>query len=117
MEGRNLWSHLFHLAAAIPAKLVGRERWSRYLSNEQRRYSFDKQRYIGVTCSFVHSTEEKVLKKDYLETVEVSFEGKTYHGPGNYHQYLTQLYGDYMKLPPEEKRVSEHNFKMFWRKK
>ena len=29
--------------------------------------------------------------------------------PIGYHTYLSKLYGDYMVLPPEEKRVSEHN--------
>lgn len=27
-----------------------------------------------------------------------------------YHEYLTQLFGDYMQLPPIEKRVSSHNY-------
>lgn len=29
--------------------------------------------------------------------------------PKEFDKYLTQLYGDYMKLPPVEKRVSHHN--------
>ncbi len=36
------------------------------------------------------------------------FNGKELYGPRNYHQYLTQLYGDYMTLPPREKRKSTH---------
>lgn len=30
--------------------------------------------------------------------------------PKNYDAYLKQLYGDYMRLPPVESRVSNHNF-------
>lgn len=42
--------------------------------------------------------------------VYVTFEGKSYPIPSGYDTYLTEAYGDYMKLPPIEKRVSHHNF-------
>ena len=34
----------------------------------------------------------------------VDFEGRKYYAPENCHEYLVRLYGDYMQLPPEEKR-------------
>ncbi len=34
----------------------------------------------------------------------VIFEAKSYTAPKNYDAYLTDLYGDYMKLPPEDQR-------------
>ena len=37
---------------------------------------------------------------------EVEFEGKKYHAYHDPDKYLTQLYGDYMKLPPKEKRIA-----------
>ena len=37
---------------------------------------------------------------------ELTFEGKKYHTYHDPDKYLTQLYGDYMKLPPVEKRVA-----------
>lgn len=35
---------------------------------------------------------------------DIRFEGISFLGPANPDQYLTNLYGDYMKLPPKEKR-------------
>lgn len=35
---------------------------------------------------------------------EIVFEGKTVLGPADPDRYLTSIYGDYMKLPPKEKR-------------
>ena len=37
---------------------------------------------------------------------EICFEGKTFLGPADPDRYLTNIYGDYMKVPPEEKRVT-----------
>ncbi len=38
----------------------------------------------------------------------LSFEGMTVMGPKHYDKWLTQVYGDYMQLPPVEKRVGHH---------
>ena len=35
---------------------------------------------------------------------DIHFEGRTFLGPANPDQYLTSIYGDYMKIPPKEKR-------------
>ena len=40
--------------------------------------------------------------------MKVTFEGKEYNAPAQWDKYLTNLYGDYMQLPPEEMRVAEH---------
>lgn len=51
------------------------------------------------------------VKKEWLrEFAEYDFEGKKLMGPKNYHDYLTYMYGDYMKLPPVEKRQQHSPF-------
>ncbi len=115
MVARNFAAHIFHVVSRIPAKAVGYKRWSIMIQNAAKKYSFDDAEYIGVMTAPVHTTEERVIKKDYLEPIEVMFEGKYYHAPKNYDTYLTQLYGDYMQMPPEEKRKSHHAFNMYWR--
>ncbi len=45
----------------------------------------------------------------YGEPVEYQFEDTKLLGPSKPHEYLTQLYGDYMQLPPKEKRKAHAN--------
>lgn len=50
-----------------------------------------------------------VFKKEYCDDfVDLSFENHLFRAPGNYHGVLSDLYGDYMKLPPKEEREYKH---------
>ena len=46
---------------------------------------------------------------DIVPTREAEFEGEMYPIPGNSERYLEIMYGDYMTLPPEDKRFVKHN--------
>ena len=53
-----------------------------------------------------------VFDKDYCnDRILHEFEGKKYYITKNYDRFLKQFYGDYMKLPPEEKRHPVHSLK------
>lgn len=50
------------------------------------------------------------LQKEWsTETVDLEFEGEKLMAPKGWHQVLTWIYGDYMTMPPEEKRVPAHS--------
>lgn len=51
--------------------------------------------------------------EDIASTVDIMFEGRTYKTMVGYKDYLERTYGDYMTLPPVEKRVT-HHFKAYW---
>ena len=53
------------------------------------------------------------LYDDYCEVSEVEFEGNCFFAPKNPDRVLKAHFGDYMKLPPEEKRVSNHQLKCY----
>ncbi len=46
---------------------------------------------------------------------DMAFEDRKYMTVSDYDTYLTLTFGDYMTLPPEEKRVSPHGYKSFWK--
>jgi lipopolysaccharide cholinephosphotransferase len=49
-----------------------------------------------------------VRKSLYGEPQYVPFENIKLPVPEHYHEYLTQMFGDYMKLPPVEQRQGLH---------
>lgn len=51
----------------------------------------------------------------FEKLIDMEFEGRKYLGSANYDRWLRQEYGDYMQLPPEEKRVPYHGGHYYWK--
>lgn len=77
-------------------------------------YSFDKSNFIASTFG-VADTKEICPKDDFGTFVFKKYEGRTLKCPIGYDNYLRNLYGDYMKLPPIEERVPNHSMKSYYR--
>jgi lipopolysaccharide cholinephosphotransferase len=63
--------------------------------------------YVVIPSGRKHFFGEIYPREAYLATEPVEFEGRTFMISKDYENYLTRLYGDYRKLPPEESR--EHH--------
>ncbi len=63
---------------------------------------------FNVACytSIYPFKKEIIARKDFLPTKKILFEGKKYSVMNNCEQYLSNVYGDYLKLPPKNKRVN-----------
>ncbi len=55
-------------------------------------------------CSRYGILKQTMPKEVYGEPVEIEFEGRKFLAPNKYLNWLERIYGDYMKLPPPEKR-------------
>lgn len=44
----------------------------------------------------------------FEQSIELAFEDEVFRCPKNYDEYLTVAYGEYMQLPPEDKRENGH---------
>ena len=75
-------------------------------------YSFKESTYAGVV-SGSYRRREIMLKSVFEDYIDIEFENIRVKAFKDYHTYLSSLYGDYMVLPPEEKRVSHHTFKAY----
>ena len=75
-------------------------------------YSIKKERRGGVILGS-YGFREVMDSSVFHSYTDIIFEGKMYRAISNYDTYLHSLYGDYMKLPPEEQRVSHHLYDAF----
>jgi len=65
----------------------------------------------GEKCVCVTQWEGRIFQtKWFTDVMELPFESTTVTVPRDYDAYLKLLYGDYMKLPPEEKRISHPHY-------
>lgn len=56
----------------------------------------------------------EVVDPEWLrDALDTPFEGRTYRIPAGYDSVLRKLYGNYMELPPVEKRVTHHHYKAY----
>lgn len=84
-------------------KVLGARRYSRKLWMLSHKYDFDNSEYVaGVAWSC--GARERVNKAAFLKSVDVEFNGRFFHAPGCWDDYLKNMYGDYMKLPKENQR-------------
>jgi len=65
-------------------------------------------KYISSFNGFYGCKIEMHKYNTIFPLTNISFEGKKYCAPCNYDSYLKKLYGNYMELPPVEKRIN-HN--------
>ena len=66
------------------------------------------------TASGVYGKREIFSKDVFKDLTEVEFEGIPLYAPTGYSDYLASLYGDYMKLPPKDKQISNHMSDEWW---
>lgn len=78
------------------------------------RHSFEGSAYVGIVAWGLYGTGERYPKSGFDPLVEVQFEGYAFPAVNCWDEYLRGIYGDYMKLPPAEKRISNHDLKV-WR--
>lgn len=69
------------------------------------KYSFESS-MTAACIMWGYGPQERVNKEKWITPIEVEFEGCKFKAPSNYDEYLSNLYGDYMQLPEESKRIS-----------
>ena len=62
----------------------------------------EKSEYIGSID--LAPFEGKYRRTDWQEMTKLTFEDAFFCAPAKYDKILRRMYGDYMKLPPEEER-------------
>ena len=94
------------------SKLIPENYYAKKIISLTKKYTYETSKYVGCFV-WGYGPQERMTKEDCEEYIDVEFEGSKYKGLKTYDKYLTNIYKDYMQLPPEEKRVT-HSFKA-WR--
>lgn len=104
---------LRHLAAKVLLLPVTRKAIVEKQIELAQRYPYALASYICIPTIYAGN---KIMEKAWVNhTMEATFEGERFKIPLHYKEYLTKLYGDYMTLPPEQKRTTHHCFKAYWK--
>jgi|BioPla2DNA2_1021312.scaffolds.fasta_scaffold56926_2 lipopolysaccharide cholinephosphotransferase len=93
-------------------KFIGSFLCVKYIHNKLdktfKKYKTGK--YIANLGSY-YSIKKQTFPSDYYDLPRyVSFEGNSLPIPNKAETILSSIYGDYMQLPPEEKRVIKHHY-------
>lgn len=89
--------------------MIGWKKLCRILDNTVKKNDFRKVKYCGNIIA-ASKKKRQVRSEVFKSYTMLDFEDKQFRAPVGYKEYLTELYGDYMKLPPKEKQVSNHVF-------
>ena len=101
----------------IAGKIYGQKRALKKIDRMCAEYSRDHSD-SGVIADIVAANDRGVrLPADtFASTLMGDFEGEKFPIPVGYDAFLRSYYGEYMELPPVEKRVATHGFRAYWTK-
>lgn len=92
------------------AKLIGKYRIAKWCEKIGSLYHKRCKKCIAAMCGMA-GLKERWMYNDCVEQIELEFEDSVFLAPRNYDIHLKNIYGDYMKLPPENKRIT-HGIKI-----
>lgn len=100
--------------AFLFSRLINKKRTFKKILRKYEKIDFDEVSYAAAVGGSYR--EKEILPKEvFTEYIELPFEDFHFKAIAQYDKYLSSIYGDYMKLPPEEKRISHHTFKAYYK--
>ena len=113
-RNRSVLKNLTIFALKIPLLWLSRRRFALFLDKFIQKHN--EKGYDSVfECAQGLLQKNKFSKSLFNSVVRMPFEDRTFFGFEDYDSYLSNGYGNYMQLPPEEKRVTHHAFTAYWK--
>lgn len=113
-DGKNLFTKFAHKIGSPAARRLGIEQViAKRIDSLSRKYDFGSTGYAGIITWGLYGAGERYPDKAFDSLAEVDFEGRKFPAISCFDAYLSGIYGDYMQLPPEDKR--ETHEAIVWR--
>jgi len=74
-----------------------------------RRRPYKSSNFVAVYVG-AYGLKEIMPRANYAIPSRITFCGKQFYAPAQTEAYLSARFGDYMRLPPMQERISEHKF-------
>lgn len=94
------------------ARMYGIKRALKNMKRLIAKYPYESSELVGCSCWGMYGLGERLEKAKFEISTAFEFEGRQFMAMSNWHEYLSGIYGDYMQLPPEDKRHT-HGVKAF----
>ncbi len=98
----------------VLSRMVNSDKLMNKIIAKYKKLDFDELAYSGVVLGS-YRTDEIEKYEVYSSYIDMEFEGHMFKAISEYDTYLTHHYGDYMQLPPEEKRATHHTFTAYYK--
>ncbi len=85
------------------------EKTAAYIDNIGRKMENENTDYLGDLVMKGSGNDDYYPAEYFKDSVDGEFEGLKIKNPVGYKEYLTEMYGDYMTLPPKEQQIM-HGF-------
>lgn len=109
---KSLISKISYFFKRLSTNFYSNRNISKRINKIAGKYVFGTENQSGIAV-WGYGIKEVCPTGVFKETTEVLFEDRKYKSPKDFKTYLTCIYGDYLKLPPEKERVPHHNIKAF----
>lgn len=80
-----------------------------------KKYKYSSSKLVAEFSIMAYGNKEIYPKDLFTDLSELTFENRQYYVPKDYDKFLSLTYGNYMQLPPVEKRVTHHSNKAYWK--
>lgn len=106
----NLSKKLLYYPSKVLAAMVDQKKIQDKLTGLMSKHELEDTQYL-VPYAGAYGFERELMPADIFEDlIDVEFDGYTFKLIKEYDFYLRSLYGDYMKMPPIEKRTGGNHF-------
>ena len=106
-KAKNLFNRFIMYVVSFFTRIIPLEKMKQKMNNYHLKYTNPESKYVFLIAGGTSYKEERHLRKTVTELTTTEFEGKQYPIPKNYHDFLTEQYGDYMTPQPVEKQVNK----------